>query len=67
MSIVQHLVFVQGKQAVLMSVISGDAVSAVRDKEDKEVVDECVKVLRELFKEQVINQSHSADWFWTFT
>lgn len=50
-----------------MSVISGDAVSAVQDKEDKEVADECVKVLRELFKEQVINQSHSADWFWTLT
>uniref|UniRef100_A0A8C2XBT4 Lysine demethylase 1B n=1 Tax=Cyclopterus lumpus TaxID=8103 RepID=A0A8C2XBT4_CYCLU len=39
-------------QAVLMSVITGDAVPAVRDMEDKEVVDECMKVLRELFKEQ---------------
>lgn len=37
-----------------MSVITGDAVPAVRDMEDKEVVDECMKVLRELFKEQVI-------------
>lgn len=36
-----------------MSVITGDAVTAVRDMEDKEVVDECMKVLRELFKEQV--------------
>lgn len=36
-----------------MSVITGDAVPAVRDMEDKEVVDECMKVLRELFKEQV--------------
>uniref|UniRef100_A0A4W6DU99 [histone-H3]-N(6),N(6)-dimethyl-L-lysine(4) FAD-dependent demethylase n=1 Tax=Lates calcarifer TaxID=8187 RepID=A0A4W6DU99_LATCA len=44
----------QGKQAVLMSVITGDAVPAVRDMEDKEVVDECVKVLRELFKEQEV-------------
>lgn len=44
---------VKGKQAVLMSVITGDAVAAVRDMEDKEVVDECVKVLRELYKEQV--------------
>uniref|UniRef100_A0A8C4F6N7 [histone-H3]-N(6),N(6)-dimethyl-L-lysine(4) FAD-dependent demethylase n=1 Tax=Dicentrarchus labrax TaxID=13489 RepID=A0A8C4F6N7_DICLA len=44
----------QGKQAVLMSVITGDAVSAVRDMEDKEVVDECMKVLRELFKEQEV-------------
>uniref|UniRef100_A0A3Q2CQ89 [histone-H3]-N(6),N(6)-dimethyl-L-lysine(4) FAD-dependent demethylase n=1 Tax=Cyprinodon variegatus TaxID=28743 RepID=A0A3Q2CQ89_CYPVA len=42
----------QGKQAVLMSIISGDAVSAVGDMEEKDVVDECVKVLRELFKEQ---------------
>lgn len=42
----------QGKQAVLMSVITGDAVPAVRDMEDKEVVYECMKVLRELFKEQ---------------
>lgn len=37
-----------------MSIISGDAVSSVRDMEDKEVVDECMRVLRELFKEQVI-------------
>lgn len=36
-----------------MSVITGEAVHAVRDMEDKEVVDECMKVLRELFKEQV--------------
>lgn len=46
-------VCLQGKQAVLMSVITGDAVPAVRDMEDKEVVEECVTVLRELFKEQV--------------
>ncbi|XP_061903318.1 lysine-specific histone demethylase 2 isoform X1 [Entelurus aequoreus] len=44
----------QGKQAVLMSVIAGDAVAAVRDLEDKDVVDECMKVLRELFKEQEV-------------
>lgn len=49
-----NAVFVQGKQAVLMSVITGDAVPAVRDMEDNEVVDECMKVLRELFKEQVM-------------
>lgn len=36
-----------------MSVITGDAVPAVRDMEDEMVVDECMKVLRELFKEQV--------------
>nr|XP_057904008.1 lysine-specific histone demethylase 2 isoform X2 [Doryrhamphus excisus] len=44
----------QGKQAVLMSVIAGDAVAAVRDMEDEDVVHECVKVLRELFKEQEV-------------
>lgn len=44
----------QGKHAVLMSVITGDAVPAVRDMEDEEVVDECMKVLRELFKEQEV-------------
>lgn len=44
----------QGKQAVLMSVISGDAVTLVQEMEDKEVIEECMKVLRELFKEQVI-------------
>lgn len=43
----------QGKQAVLMSIISGEAVPAVQDLEDKEVVDECLRVLRGLFKEQV--------------
>uniref|UniRef100_A0A3Q2TCI5 Lysine demethylase 1B n=1 Tax=Fundulus heteroclitus TaxID=8078 RepID=A0A3Q2TCI5_FUNHE len=44
----------QGKQAVLMSIMSGDAVSAVENLEDKQVVDECLKVLRELFKEQEV-------------
>lgn len=44
----------QGKQAVLMSVISGDAVTLIQDMEDKEVMEECMKVLRGLFKEQVI-------------
>uniref|UniRef100_A0A665T8D3 [histone-H3]-N(6),N(6)-dimethyl-L-lysine(4) FAD-dependent demethylase n=1 Tax=Echeneis naucrates TaxID=173247 RepID=A0A665T8D3_ECHNA len=44
----------QGKQAVLMSVITGDAVPSVGDMEDKEVVEECMKVLRELFKEQEV-------------
>ncbi|KAM9727415.1 uncharacterized protein ACNS7B_017976 isoform 2-T2 [Menidia menidia] len=42
----------QGKQAVLMSVISGDVVPAVCELEDQEVVGECLKVLRELFPEQ---------------
>lgn len=44
----------QGKQSVLMSVITGDAVPFVRDMGEQEVVDECMKVLRELFKEQEV-------------
>uniref|UniRef100_A0A3Q3D6Z0 Lysine demethylase 1B n=1 Tax=Hippocampus comes TaxID=109280 RepID=A0A3Q3D6Z0_HIPCM len=44
----------QGKQAVLMSVIAGDAVAAVRDMQDKDIAGECMKVLRELFKEQEV-------------
>ncbi|XP_047239899.1 lysine-specific histone demethylase 1B-like isoform X2 [Girardinichthys multiradiatus] len=44
----------QGKRAVLMSIMSGDAVSAVGELEDLEVVDECMKVLRELFKDQEV-------------
>ena len=39
-----------------MSVISGEAVPSIRDMEDKDVADQCVKVLRELFKEQVLEQ-----------
>lgn len=41
-----------------MSVITGDAVPAVCDMDNKEVVDECMKVLRELFKEQVTIKAH---------
>lgn len=37
-----------------MSVIAGDAVAAVRDMQDKDIAGECMKVLRELFKEQVM-------------
>ncbi|KAM9776107.1 lysine-specific histone demethylase 2 isoform 3-T3 [Syngnathus typhle] len=44
----------QGKQAVLMSVIAGDAVAAVLDMQDMDVAGECMKVLRELFKEQEV-------------
>jgi len=36
-----------------MSVITGDALVFVRDMAEEEVVAECMKVLRELFKEQV--------------
>uniref|UniRef100_A0AAZ3SLI0 CW-type domain-containing protein n=1 Tax=Oncorhynchus tshawytscha TaxID=74940 RepID=A0AAZ3SLI0_ONCTS len=44
----------QGKRSVLMSVISGEAVPSIRDMEDKDVADQCMKVLRELFKEQEV-------------
>uniref|UniRef100_A0A8C5A2P9 Lysine demethylase 1B n=1 Tax=Gadus morhua TaxID=8049 RepID=A0A8C5A2P9_GADMO len=44
----------QGKQSVLMSVITGDAVPFVRDMGESEVVCECMKVLRQLFKEQEV-------------
>lgn len=43
----------QGEQCVLMSVITGEAQATVRDLEDKEVVELCMNVLRELYKEQV--------------
>lgn len=36
-----------------MSVITGEAQAMVRDLEDKEVVELCMTVLRELYKEQV--------------
>lgn len=36
-----------------MSVITGDAVRTIRNLDDKEVLQQCMAVLRELFKEQV--------------
>lgn len=36
-----------------MSVITGEALSIVRDLEDKEAADMCLRVLRELFQDQV--------------
>uniref|UniRef100_A0A6Q2Y355 CW-type domain-containing protein n=1 Tax=Esox lucius TaxID=8010 RepID=A0A6Q2Y355_ESOLU len=44
----------QGKRSVLMSVITGEAVTSIRDMEDKDVANQCMKVLRELFKEQEV-------------
>uniref|UniRef100_A0A674EWN1 [histone-H3]-N(6),N(6)-dimethyl-L-lysine(4) FAD-dependent demethylase n=1 Tax=Salmo trutta TaxID=8032 RepID=A0A674EWN1_SALTR len=44
----------QGKRSVLMSVITGEALPSIRDMEDKDVADQCMKVLRELFKEQEV-------------
>uniref|UniRef100_A0A8C9SPC5 Amine oxidase n=1 Tax=Scleropages formosus TaxID=113540 RepID=A0A8C9SPC5_SCLFO len=42
------------KQCVLMSVITGDAVATIRDMEDSQVANLCMKVLRELFREQEV-------------
>ncbi|XP_040288659.1 lysine-specific histone demethylase 1B isoform X1 [Bufo bufo] len=44
----------QGKHAVLMSVITGDAVKVIADMDDKQVVKQCMVVLKELFKEQEV-------------
>ncbi|XP_077348380.1 lysine-specific histone demethylase 2 [Lithobates pipiens] len=44
----------QGKHAVLMSVITGDAVLTIKDMDDKQVVKQCMAVLRGLFKEQEV-------------
>ncbi|KAG8571873.1 hypothetical protein GDO81_011814 [Engystomops pustulosus] len=41
----------QGKHAVLMSVITGDAVTFIEGIDDKQVVKHCMVVLKELFKE----------------
>ncbi|XP_028673397.1 lysine-specific histone demethylase 2 isoform X2 [Erpetoichthys calabaricus] len=43
-----------GKQSVLMSVITGDAVSIIKDLEDKKIVAMCMGILRGLFKEQEV-------------
>ncbi|CAJ0948174.1 unnamed protein product [Ranitomeya imitator] len=42
----------QGKHAVLMSVITGDSVNIIKGMDDKQVVKQCMVVLKELFKEQ---------------
>uniref|UniRef100_A0A6P8Q5F9 [histone-H3]-N(6),N(6)-dimethyl-L-lysine(4) FAD-dependent demethylase n=1 Tax=Geotrypetes seraphini TaxID=260995 RepID=A0A6P8Q5F9_GEOSA len=44
----------QFKQAILMSVITGDAVTLIKDLNEKQVIQECMTVLRELFKEQEV-------------
>uniref|UniRef100_A0A8C4XX80 [histone-H3]-N(6),N(6)-dimethyl-L-lysine(4) FAD-dependent demethylase n=1 Tax=Gopherus evgoodei TaxID=1825980 RepID=A0A8C4XX80_9SAUR len=42
----------QGKYSVLMSVVTGDAVTTIKNLDDKQVLQLCMTVLRELFKEQ---------------
>uniref|UniRef100_A0AAR2LAQ8 [histone-H3]-N(6),N(6)-dimethyl-L-lysine(4) FAD-dependent demethylase n=1 Tax=Pygocentrus nattereri TaxID=42514 RepID=A0AAR2LAQ8_PYGNA len=44
----------KGDQCVLMSVITGEGVAMVRDLEEREVVELCMNVLREVFKEQEV-------------
>ncbi|XP_061112214.1 lysine-specific histone demethylase 2 isoform X2 [Conger conger] len=44
----------QGKRSVLLSVMTGDAVATIKDLGDKQVTSLCMKVLRELFKEQEV-------------
>lgn len=51
---VSHVpVCLQKQQSVLMSVITGEAVASLRTLEDKQVLQQCMATLRELFKEQV--------------
>ncbi|KAM6184896.1 lysine-specific histone demethylase 2 [Rhynchocyon petersi] len=44
----------QKQQSVLMSVIAGEAVEVMKNLDDKQVVQQCMAVLRELFKEQEV-------------
>ncbi|XP_010621225.1 lysine-specific histone demethylase 1B isoform X3 [Fukomys damarensis] len=44
----------QKQQSVLMSVIAGEAVASVRTLDDKQVLQQCMATLRELFKEQEV-------------
>uniref|UniRef100_A0A7M4FSM6 [histone-H3]-N(6),N(6)-dimethyl-L-lysine(4) FAD-dependent demethylase n=1 Tax=Crocodylus porosus TaxID=8502 RepID=A0A7M4FSM6_CROPO len=44
----------QGKYSVLMSVVTGDAVMTIKNLDDKQVLQQCMTVLRELFKEQEV-------------
>ncbi|XP_056597117.1 lysine-specific histone demethylase 2 [Triplophysa dalaica] len=44
----------QGKECVLMSVITGEALALVRDLQDSQVVDLCMDVLKKLFQEEEV-------------
>uniref|UniRef100_A0A8D2J4D3 L-amino-acid oxidase n=1 Tax=Varanus komodoensis TaxID=61221 RepID=A0A8D2J4D3_VARKO len=44
----------QRKCSVLMSVVTGDAVATIKNLDDKQVLQQCMTVLRELFKEQEV-------------
>uniref|UniRef100_A0A672UT08 Lysine demethylase 1B n=1 Tax=Strigops habroptila TaxID=2489341 RepID=A0A672UT08_STRHB len=44
----------EGKESILMSVVTGDAVTTIKNLDDKQVLQQCMTVLRELFKEQEV-------------
>lgn len=53
---------VQKKHSVLMSVIAGEAVASLRNLDDKQVLQQCMATLRELFKEQVRDPCSPERW-----
>ncbi|NWQ66414.1 KDM1B demethylase, partial [Neopipo cinnamomea] len=44
----------EGKESILMSVVTGDAVATIKNLDDQQVLQQCMTVLRELFKEQEV-------------
>ncbi|XP_054237763.1 lysine-specific histone demethylase 2 isoform X2 [Indicator indicator] len=44
----------ENKQSILMSVVTGDAVTTIKNLDDKQVLQQCMTVLQELFKEQEV-------------
>uniref|UniRef100_A0A674H805 [histone-H3]-N(6),N(6)-dimethyl-L-lysine(4) FAD-dependent demethylase n=1 Tax=Taeniopygia guttata TaxID=59729 RepID=A0A674H805_TAEGU len=44
----------EGKESILMSVVTGDAVTTIKNLDDQQVLQQCMTVLRELFKEQEV-------------
>uniref|UniRef100_A0A8C3TNW8 Lysine demethylase 1B n=1 Tax=Catharus ustulatus TaxID=91951 RepID=A0A8C3TNW8_CATUS len=44
----------EGKESILMSVVTGDAVTTIKNIDDQQVLQQCMTVLRELFKEQEV-------------
>lgn len=45
-----------------MSVVTGDAVTTIKSLDDQQVLQQCMTVLRELFKEQVREASFVKRW-----
>nr|XP_021409167.1 lysine-specific histone demethylase 1B [Lonchura striata domestica] len=44
----------EGKESILMSVVTGDAVTTIKNLDDQQVLQQCMTVLQELFKEQEV-------------